>query len=175
MDQEARLKGTSTAEHPQALRLWLRLLTCTQMIETRVRVGLREQFNTTLPRFDLMAQLERAPGGLRMNELSSRMMVTRGNITGITDQLVAEGQVERVEVDEDKRSWRVRLTPGGRVAFNQLAREHEGWIVQTFAGLDPKDIARLHTLLGRVKDNIAKDTPPVQRRANPPIKQKANP
>jgi DNA-binding MarR family transcriptional regulator len=109
MDLEAR----AHSEHPEELRLWLRLLTCTQLVEKQVRSALREQFDTTLPRFDLMAQLERAPDGLRMNELSRRMMVTGGNVTGITDQLVAEGQVERIDVAGDRRAWRVRLTPQG--------------------------------------------------------------
>ena len=106
MDLEAR----AHSEHPEALRLWLRLLTCTQLVEKQVRTALREQFDTTLPRFDLMAQLERTPDGLRMNELSRRMMVTGGNVTGITDQLVAEGLVERIDVAGDRRAWRVRLT-----------------------------------------------------------------
>ena len=154
MDQEARLNGTTTAEHPEALRLWLRLLTCTQMIETKVRTGLREQFNTTLPRFDLMAQLERAPDGLRMNELSRRMMVTRGNITGITNQLVAEGLVARVDEVTDGRVWRVKLTPKGRRQFAGMAHQHEGWIVNALGGLSTHDISSLHKLLGRAKKGI---------------------
>ena len=84
------------ADQHASLRLWLRLLTCTQLIEKQVRHQLRTEFDTTLPRFDLMAQLERAPDGMKMNELSRRMMVTGGNVTGITDQLVAEGLVERL-------------------------------------------------------------------------------
>lgn len=156
MDAEARVQGTSLAVHPQELRLWLRLLTCTQLIEQTIRSNLRSQFATTLPRFDLMAQLERTPGGLMMNELSRRMMVTRGNITGITDQLVSEGLVERVDVPADKRSWRVRLTKKGRSAFNGLALEHERWIVDAFAGLGKNDVTELHALLGRVKDNLPK-------------------
>src|SRR5918993_820787 len=103
MDMEAR----AHSEHPEALRLWLRLLTCTQLVEKQVRSLLRERFDTTLPRFDLMAQLERSPGGLKMNELSRRMMVTGGNVTGITDQLVAESLVERVDVEGDRRAYRV--------------------------------------------------------------------
>ena len=158
MDKEARLHGTTTAEHPQELRLWLRLLTCAQLIEHQVRDGLRTQFDTTLPRFDLMAQLERVPQGLKMNELSSRMMVTRGNITGITNQLVTEGLVARVDVANDRRACRVRLTPKGRRQFNALARQHEGWIVQALAGLGEKDITALHKLLGRVKAGIPKRT-----------------
>ena len=148
MDMEAR----AHSEHPQALRLWLRMLTCTQLVEKEVRTRLREQFGTTLPRFDLMAQLERAPEGLKMSELSRRMMVTGGNVTGITDQLVAEGLVDRIDVEGDRRAWRVRLTPRGRKLFNEMAREHEAWILEAFEGLTERDIGNLHRLLGKVKD-----------------------
>ncbi len=147
MDMEAR----AHSEHPEALRLWLRLLTCTQLVEKQVRTALREQFDTTLPRFDLMAQLERAPDGLRMNELSRRMMVTGGNVTGITDQLVAEDLVERIDVAGDRRAYRVRLTAKGRRAFDDMAQAHEDWIVKAFAGLNDREVASLHKLLGKVK------------------------
>lgn len=149
MDMEAR----AHSEHPEALRLWLRMLTCTQLVEKQVRTLLRERFDTTLPRFDLMAQLERAPAGLKMNELSRRMMVTGGNVTGITDQLVSEGLVERIDVEGDRRAYRVRLTAKGRKQFNDMAREHESWIVQAFSGLAEKDISTLYRLLGKVKDH----------------------
>ena len=149
MDMEAR----GHREHPEALRLWLRLLTCTQLIEKQVRGQLREQFDTTLPRFDLMAQLERNPDGLKMNELSRRMMVTGGNVTGITDQLVAEGLVERMDDEGDRRAYRVRLTSRGRKTFDEMARQHEGWIVQAFGGLSPREIDTLHKLLGKVKQH----------------------
>ncbi len=156
MDQEARLHGTTLAEHPHELRLWLRLLTCTQLIETQVRAGLRTQFSTTLPRFDLMAQLERSPDGLKMNELSARMMVTRGNITGITSQLVVEGLLARIDVPGDKRASRIMLTPLGRKQFNAMATQHESWIVQAFSGLSAKEITSLHALLGCVKQGNPK-------------------
>ncbi len=149
MDLEAR----GHSEHPEALRLWLRLLTCTQLIEKQVRNELRSQFSTTLPRFDLMSQLERSPDGLKMNELSRRMMVTGGNVTGITDQLVTEGLVERINVEGDRRAWRVRLTARGRKVFNDMAQQHEDWIVEAFAGLSSKEIAQLHKLLGKVKQH----------------------
>ncbi|SEJ98729.1 DNA-binding transcriptional regulator, MarR family [Variovorax sp. OK605] len=149
MDLEAR----AHSEHPEALRLWLRLLTCTQLIEKQVRNELRSQFATTLPRFDLMSQLERSPDGLKMNELSRRMMVTGGNVTGITDQLVTEGLVERINVEGDRRAWRVRLTPRGRKLFNDMAQQHEDWIVGAFSGLSGKEIAQLHKLLGKVKQH----------------------
>jgi len=154
MDLEAR----GHSEHPEALRLWLRMLTLTQLIEKQVRTQLREQWGTTLPRFDLMAQLERNPDGLKMNELSRRMMVTGGNVTGITDQLVAEGLVERVEVEGDRRAYRVRLTPRGRALFGEMARQHEGWIVAAFEGLSSAEVDTLRQLLGKVKQHV-NDTP----------------
>ncbi|MFW2358290.1 MarR family winged helix-turn-helix transcriptional regulator [Hydrogenophaga sp.] len=147
MDLEAR----AHSEHAHELRLWLRLLTCSQLIEKRVRAGLREQFDTTLPRFDLMAQLERHPEGLKMKELSHRLMVTGGNVTGITDQLVNEGLVERLDVDGDRRAFRVALTDHGRTTFTAMARQHEEWIVDAFEGLSPRDLESLHKLLGKVK------------------------
>jgi DNA-binding MarR family transcriptional regulator len=153
VDQEARLAGSSAAEHPQALRLWLRLLTCTQLIETRIRGALREDFEMTLPRFDLMAQLERAPEGLKMNELSRRMMVTGGNVTGITDQLVQEDLVERVPVPGDRRAYRVRLTPKGRAQFADMAHAHEAWVVDAFGTLTEREQDTLHRLLGKVKQH----------------------
>jgi DNA-binding MarR family transcriptional regulator len=149
MDMEAQ----SHSSHPEALRLWLRLLTCTQLVEKQVRNNLREQFDTTLPRFDLMAQLQRNPDGLKMNELSRRMMVTGGNVTGITDQLVAEGLVERMEVNGDRRAYRVRLTAQGRKTFDDMARQHEDWIVSSFEVLTAKEMDALHKLLGKVKEH----------------------
>jgi DNA-binding MarR family transcriptional regulator len=154
MDKEARLQGTTVAEHPEALRLWLRLLTCTQLIEKQVRSGLRAQFDTTLPRFDLLAQLERAPEGMKMSLLSRRMMVTGGNITGITNQLEAEGLVARVALSGDKRASLIRLTPKGRKHFNAMAQQHEAWIVAAFASLGEKELASLHKLLGKVKAGL---------------------
>ena len=151
MDKEARLTGTTAAEHSEELRLWLRMLTCTQLIETRVRGLLRDQFETTLPRFDLLSQLDRAPEGLKMNELSRRLMVTGGNITGTTDQLVSDGLVERVPVPTDRRAFRIKLTPKGRKLFDAMAIQHESWIVEAFGTLDKSEIANLYQLLNKVK------------------------
>ena len=148
------LEARAHSEHAQELRLWLRLLTCSQLIEKRVRTDLRERFDTTLPRFDLMAQLERHPEGLKMKELSHRLMVTGGNVTGITDQLVAEGLVERVGVEGDRRAFLVRLTSAGRKVFERMATEHEQWIVQAFESLSPRELEQLHRLLGKVKQGL---------------------
>jgi DNA-binding MarR family transcriptional regulator len=139
-----------TDDH-HALRLWLRLMTCTQLIEREVRARLRERFGTTLPRFDLMSQLWRYPAGLKMNELSRHLMVTGGNVTGIVDLLEKEGLVERTAEPADRRAYRVRLTRAGRKAFAEMARAHEGWIVELLGGLSRQERAETYRLLARMK------------------------
>ncbi|MEN9865289.1 MAG: hypothetical protein RL748_879 [Pseudomonadota bacterium] len=136
----------------QSLRLWLRLLSCTTLIETEIRSRLRSEFDTTLPRFDLMAQLERHPQGLRMGELSKRMMVTGANITGITDQLEQENLVQRIPDLNDRRVFSVKLTEQGRAAFSQMAQQHEQWISQLFAPLPSEQKNQLYDLLGTLKN-----------------------
>ena len=152
LDHESRV---STDDH-RALRLWLRLLTCSNLVETRVRGQLRGAFDCTLPRFDLVAQLDRHPEGLRMGELSRRLMVTGGNITGITDQLEADGWVERAGVENDRRAWRVKLTPRGKKAFRQMAAVHESWIVELFDEFGEREQEQLFRLLGKLKQAIRK-------------------
>lgn len=155
-DHETRLDD---AHHHEALRLWLRLLTCTTMIERGIRRRLRDRFGMALARFDLMAQLERAPAGLRMGELSRRLMVTGGNVTGLVAQLVAEDLVERTAAPEDRRACVVRLTDRGRATFREMAAEHERWIVELLSGLPAADHARLHALLGTLKSSVRAHEP----------------
>jgi DNA-binding MarR family transcriptional regulator len=146
-------ESIARSEDHHALRIWLRLLTCTQLIERRVRSGLREEFGTTLPRFDLMAQLERHPGGLKMNELSRMLMVTGGNVTAIVDQLEKEGLVERLAEPDDRRAWLIRLTSSGRKTFAEMARAHEQWVVELLEGLSRREHEELLKLLAKLKSH----------------------
>jgi DNA-binding MarR family transcriptional regulator len=150
-------------DHHASLRLWLRILSCTNQIENRVRQNLQARFETTLPRFDLMAQLERAPEGLKMSELSQRMMVTGGNVTGITDGLEKEGLVLREVDSADRRVFRVKLTPEGQRQFQRMAAEHEQWVVDLFGGLSQKQKKQLFDLLGDLKSSLAGAPPEVPR------------
>ncbi len=152
------LETRAQADDHLDTRLWLRLLACGTEIEQLIRQRLRSRFATTLPRFDYLAQLERHPEGLRMNSLSSRLMVTGGNVTGLTDQLVAEGAVERVEDPQDRRAWLVRLTPEGRQRFAEMAREHEGWLRELFGGLNGTDKKQLMQLLGALRRQLQPHT-----------------
>ena len=147
------------ADDHRALRIWLRLLTCTQMIERIVRSRLRERFSTTLPRFDLMAQLERHAEGLKMNELSRLLMVTGGNVTTIVDQLEKEGLVERLDEPADRRAFRIRLTRSGERMFADMAREHEEWVIGLLSGLSRRDQDELLRLLAKAKEHAIEVTP----------------
>ena len=142
---------SNAAVDPVALRTWLRLLTCHNQIEARLRNQLRNGFDTTLPRFDLMAQLERHPEGLKMRELSRLLMVTGGNITGLVDRLAEEGLIERRDDPRDRRAYYVSLTPKGLALFKVMAREHEQWVTELFHGLEEREMTQLWSLLGRLK------------------------
>ena len=142
-------------DHHLSVRLWLRMLACTNRIETVVRQNLQTKFGTTLPRFDLMAQLERVPQGLRMSELSRRMMVTGGNVTGITDGLEKEGLVIREVDPADRRAFHVRLSPEGQRQFRRMALDHEQWLVELLDGVSVKHKNLLVELLGEVKQELS--------------------
>ena len=150
LDHETRLQ----AHDHTALKLWLRLLTCTNLIEGSVRRGLRSDFASTLPRFDLLAQLERHPQGLKMSELSQRLMVTGGNVTALADQLEAEGWITREPVADDRRATRLLLSPSGRERFAEMAAGHERRVVSLFDALSRSEQLQLHALLGKLKPGL---------------------
>jgi DNA-binding MarR family transcriptional regulator len=140
------------------LRIWLRLLTCTNMIESRVRGRLRTNFATTLPRFDMLAQLDMAAResheGLTMGELARRLLVSNGNLTGLTSRLVKEGLVTRATSSHDRRAQRVRLTAAGKRAFDAMAADHRRWIESMLGGMDGAESKLLYELMGRLKDTV---------------------
>jgi DNA-binding MarR family transcriptional regulator len=139
------------ADHVAELRLWLRLLTCTTLIEGEVRRRLRAEFDTTLPRFDVLAQLDKTRGTMTLGELSQRMMVSNGNVTGLVDRLVGEGLVARRVSPRDRRVQIVSLTAAGRRAFRSMAKANGDWISEIFADLDGDDIEMLMRLLAKTK------------------------
>jgi DNA-binding MarR family transcriptional regulator len=140
------------ADHHASLRLWLRLLSASTRMEDTIRQRLREQFGITLPRFDLMAQLERETQGLSMGELSRRMMVTGGNVTSIVDQLEKEQLVQRRPQPADRRAYAVHLTPAGREVFAAMATAHESWVIELLSPLSAQQQEQLHQLLGHLKN-----------------------
>ena len=138
------------------LRLWLRMLASTTQIEAEIRRRLRERFGISLARFDYMAQLYRYEEGLKMRVLSRYLMVTGGNVTGLTDELEREGVVQRSPSPEDRRAWIVSLTPKGRRSFEAMAKAHEEWLLELFAGLDEKAVQQLYSQLGALRVHLVR-------------------
>lgn len=139
------------------LRTWLRLLTCTNMIEGEVRARLRTEFDITIARFDLLAQLDRENHGLTMGELSRRLMVTNGNVTSLIDRLVGEKLVMRRPDPDDRRSQIIEITPDGQRAFTKMSQAHAGWIAGLFDGVDRKTLEALYRNLARLKTSLSAD------------------
>ncbi|MDZ7602617.1 MAG: MarR family transcriptional regulator [Hoeflea sp.] len=147
---EAGADAQDPAASKARLRLWLKLLKATKHVESELRENLRVTFDTTLPRFDVMAALYRAEAGLKMSELSSVLRVSNGNVTGIVDRLVIDGILVRIPVDNDRRATTVRLTKAGREQFAQMAARHEAWINSLLDGVDAGEAQQMTDQLERI-------------------------
>jgi DNA-binding MarR family transcriptional regulator len=152
------LSENSQEDKVDLLRLWVVMLRCTRLIENEIRKDLRKSFDTTLPRFDVMAQLERNPQGLRMSEISEKLLVTNGNITGIIDGLAQEGLVERTSASNDRRATVVRLTAAGNASFTNMASQHREWIETLFDDLNPAKSNQLFETLDTLLDRLHQKT-----------------
>ena len=153
LDAETKL-ADAPVDAKADLRLWLRLLTCTTLIEGEIRRRLRKQFDETLPRFDLMAQLERVKDGMTLGEVSKRMMVSAGNVTSLVERLVRVGYVERRTAPNDRRSQLIRLTRNGRRAFAAMAAAHQAWVAELFSDLSERDMAAAMNELAKLKRSV---------------------
>ena len=138
----------------EVLRLWLRMLASTTQVESEIRKRLRGRFGISLARFDYMAQLYRFPDGLKMRVLSRYLMVTGGNVTGLTDELEREGLVVRSASPDDRRAWIVSLTSKGRRGFETMAKEHEQWVLELFSGMDARTVQRVYAQLGALRVHL---------------------
>lgn len=138
----------------ETLRLWLRLFATANLVEAELSRRLRAEFSMTLPRFDLMAQLDKAAEALTLGELSRRLMVTNGNVTGLVDRLAEDGLVERRVRRADRRSATVRLTEAGEALFREMAKAHRGWVAELFAGVDAPSQSQLSALLRAARESV---------------------
>ncbi len=136
------------------LRLWLKLLKASSVIENEVRRRLRREFEATLPRFDVMSALSRCPNGLKMNQISQLLRVSNGNITGIVDRPTDERLALRVAVPGDRRADLERLTAKGLDELARQAEAHEGWINEMLDDLNAKDVDGINECLERLVETL---------------------
>ena len=153
-DYESGVDGSDGIE----LRVWLRLLTCTNLLDQEVRQRLKSAADTTLPRFDILAQLDRHGSPMSMSNLSRRLMVSNGNVTGLIDRLVQEGLVDRSPSVDDRRVQMVSLTPHGEKFFARIASQHRLWVGDLMNGLTLDELNRLLNLLAQLKLSILDTT-----------------
>jgi len=139
------------------LRVWIRLLDCAKLIEKQLRRNFQDQFATTLPRFDVMAALSRAPDGLSMGEISRALLVSNGNVTAIVRQLGEQRLVDIQPDAQDRRSAIVKLTPAGRASFDDLAAAHSGWVHAALRQFPASEQEALLPLLDRLKAALRVD------------------
>lgn len=137
------------ARRKEVTRLWLRLTACERSIEQRLRSHLTENFDVTLPQFEVLCELERRGGPVAMSQLSSRLNVTSSNLTGVVDRLVRKGLVRRFRSKKDRRVQQIEITPQGRKAHADIAADNALWIARAFTSLTDDEVAQLRKLLRR--------------------------
>jgi len=146
------------SESKARLRLWIRLLRVTRLVEGETRERFKTEFNVTLPRFDVMAALYRNPDGMLMSEISRFLLVSNGNVTGIVDRLVSDNFVVRSQRNGDRRTSFVRLTAAGRAAFAKMSAAHEGWIDQLFGGVTAREAEQISAKMRSFRSDWESET-----------------
>ena len=154
MKTKEKSKGSAAEHSKESLRTWLRLLSCETVIEQQLRTLLRQNFTVTLPQFDVLSELERAGEPLTMSQLSTELMVSNGNVTGVIDRLEKIAFVKRVRAERDRRVQYIELTTTGRKEFGQMAIEHERWLADLMSDLSMTDMAQLQHLLLKTRQSV---------------------
>jgi DNA-binding MarR family transcriptional regulator len=137
-------------------RTWMRMLACTNLVLANLRANLRVQFDVTLPTFDILAQVQRAPRGPTMSELSRRLLVSKGNITDLVTRLERRGLIERRADERDARVQHVYLTPVGEKLIRRMLAAHDRWLIAMIAELGQQSMLGLHRSLGGLRDVLVK-------------------
>ena len=148
-------KENSSSRSKEAIRTWLRLLSCETLIEQQLRSRFRQEFSVTLPQFDVLSELERAGRKMTMSELSRELMVSNGNVTGVIDRLEKSGFVTRARADHDRRIQYIELTPKGQREWEGMAASHENWLDDLLADLSMSDMANLQSLLLKARNSVS--------------------
>lgn len=155
MNNNEKASETNAPKSKEAIRTWLRLLSCETLIEQRLRTLFRSKFSVTLPQFDVLSELERAGKQMTMSELSRELMVSNGNVTGVIDRLEKNGFVTRTRAEHDRRIQYIELTNKGRSEFDEMAHSHELWLDDLLSELSVSDMASLQTLLLKTRNSVS--------------------
>lgn len=155
MNSKDKSRSKNDRRSKEAIRTWLRLLSCETVIEQQLRSLFRSNFSVTLPQFDVLSELERSGKQMTMSELSRELMVSNGNVTGVIDRLEKNGFVTRTRAEHDRRIQYIRLTAKGRKEFSEMAHHHESWLEELFSDLSIADMASLQKLLLKTRNSVS--------------------
>ena len=141
--------------HGDEAGLWLQLVSCSSLIEMEIRQRLRDQFDFTPARFDLLAQLAQSKTGMALSDVSKQMMVSQSNVTALTNRLIQSGHIRRTTSPTDRRVQIISLTALGRSAFRKMDSQRAKWVVELFANVSAKNRAMLVKDLAGLKQSVA--------------------
>jgi DNA-binding MarR family transcriptional regulator len=139
------------APDPNAVSIIVRLFAAQNLLLGALRRGLGPDLS--LARFDLLAQLAREDGQT-LAQLSRRMLVTAGNLTGLVDRAERDVIVERHPDPNDRRLTRVWLTTRGHKLANKAIALHASLADEILAPLEPREREELRRLLGRLREAL---------------------
>ena len=154
MNKNEKVFDANEPHSKEAIRTWLRLLSCESVIEQQLRSLFRTNFSVTLPQFDVLSELERTGQQMTMSELSRELMVSNGNVTGVIDRLEKNGFVTRTRAEHDRRIQYIELTDKGRREFDEMAQSHERWLDDMLSDLSLADMASLQQLLLKTRNSV---------------------
>lgn len=92
--------------------------------------------------------------GLRITELSERLLIRPPSVTGVVDRLERGGLVLRDAAVDDLRAKQVRLTAKGRRLVENILVVHPGQIEAVLGGLSATDQSELHRLLDKLAGHV---------------------
>src|SRR5213593_4540883 len=133
------------------LEAWASFLQAHATLMRRLELDLTQATGLALADFDVLAQLARAGGELRMTDLAARALISRSGMTRRVARLVEEGLVRRANADADARGVVVGLTDAGVARLTETAPVHLRGIFDLFvARLDDQELAVLENALQKV-------------------------
>lgn len=140
------------ATQSDPLRVWFRLM----RLETRMRMAVSEglrDIGLSVPQCDVLTTLTEKEG-VSQQDLATRLYVTKGNISGLVDRLVAAGLVERRAIAADKRQHAIFLTEAGRAAADQAIACQRRFVARTIGRLPAEQLSALEQLLVATRDLV---------------------
>ncbi|HEY0871044.1 MAG TPA: MarR family transcriptional regulator [Acidothermaceae bacterium] len=135
---------------------WLALIRTHARLWDQVEAQMRHDSGLTLPRYDVLMQLDRSGGRLRLTELASSVVLSPSGLSKLLDRMEASELLRREPDPTDARSTLARLTPRGRLLVRKARQTHHAWLQKAFGdALNERDVADLTRIMTRLDAQIS--------------------